>query len=131
MRDQRLHGIHLGACCKTTIGRGHIQRVGHQRHLLWSKVRRGKALYNLHQIVVRIALDVELTVGVLAHQRGDWLHVTGADVPLVRARMHGDAISTGVEHDARAGDQIRQAVVAAVAQQRDAIDVGREMSHGR
>ena len=70
--------------------------VGHQRSLLGPHRARDR-----HQPLVRIALDVELAGRApRPHQFDQGGHVGGADVPLVRARMHGQPIGAGIVRDA-------------------------------
>jgi hypothetical protein len=87
----------------------------------------GRSLaHQRHQILVRIAFDVELGLGpVLQHHR-KLAHVAGADVALVGARVDGDAVRAGRERDRRQADHARDRERALVAQQGDLVDVDRQ-----
>ena len=61
--------------------------VGHKSHLM-----RLVGTDKVHQLVKRIALNVELTVGPLLHQLSQLDNIGCANVPLVRARVDGDAL---------------------------------------
>lgn len=125
--DQRLYRSHFGPRREAAIGSWHIERVGNQRDLLRLQVT--EALYNLHQVVVRIAFDIELAICVLSDQCRNWRNVAATNVALIGARMNSNARSTCIENNAGAGNKIRQAVVAAVTKQGDTVDIGREVSH--
>ena len=79
-----------------------------------------------HQVVERIALDVELGLRPVLQQRGELAHVAGADVALVGARVHGDAVRAGLERDRRRPTTLGIAECALVAQQGDLVDVDRQ-----
>ena len=54
------------------------------------------------------------------------MHVTGADVALVGARMDGDAVRAGLERERRSTHDVRDAELAGVAQQCDLVDIDRQ-----
>ena len=58
--------------------------------------------HEVHQVVERVALDVELGLRPSLHQRGELVHVVRADVALVGPRVHGDAVRAGLEDAASA-----------------------------
>ena len=66
--------------------------IGHKSALMWTAFA-----HEVHQVLKRIAFDVELTVGPALHQTGQFVHVTGADMALVRTRMHRDAVGPGLQ----------------------------------
>jgi len=49
--------------------------------------------HKVHQVVKRVAFDVELAVGPRFEQSCQIVHIASADVALVRAGVHGDARS--------------------------------------
>ena len=125
-RDERLHCLHFFTRSKAAIRGRRVHRVGDERCLLWQR-----GFYNRHQVVLRIALDVELATGVARNQRSNGANIIEPNVSLIRSRVNGDSPSTGVENSLGGVQQIRQPVVAAVSEQGDAINVGRKMSHSR
>ena len=104
---------------------GRLRRVvGHEGALL-----RPQLAHERHQVVERVAFDVELGVGPVLQHRRELAHVAGADVALVGPRVHGDAVRAGLEGDARQADDARDRQRPLVAQQRDLVDVDRERGH--
>jgi hypothetical protein len=87
---------------------------------------RPQRTHQRHQVVERVALDVELGLRIFLQQGGERVHVAAADVALVRARMDGDAGGAGVERDPRQADDARDRERALVAQQRDLVHVDRK-----
>jgi len=132
-RDQRAQGIAIANEIEAVVGGqlavavryqgdlGRACRLAQGQQAGIAGTRRSK----------RIAFDVELAAAILFDQRRNRRDIAGADVAFVGARMNSDTRCTGIENDARAGDEIGQTVIAAVSEQGDAIDIGREMSHGR
>jgi hypothetical protein len=80
-------------------------------------------LHETHQVLERIALDVELAIRPLAQQRRQIVHVGGADMTLVRPRMHGDAVGAMLQADRRRTCQRRNAQMPGVAHQRHLVQV--------
>ena len=66
--------------------------VRHESALVQRQATGRQVVYKFHQILERIALNIELTARPVLHHRGDFIDVVTPDVPLVGARMHGDAI---------------------------------------
>ena len=77
----------------------------------------------MHQILQRVALDIKFTIGPVFHQGGDFVHIVGANMALVRPRMHRDAIGASLQAHLGGAAHARNVEVAGVAQQRDLIDV--------
>ena len=61
-RDEWMHSLHFVTRCKATIGGRRVHRVGDERCLL-----RQRGFYNLHQVVMRIAFDVEFAICIACH----------------------------------------------------------------
>ena len=83
--------------------------------------------------VARIALDVVLDRGPnsAAISAASSQHVASPDVALVGARMHGDAVRAGADHQARGLEHARIAHVALIAQQRHLVEVDAELDRHR
>jgi len=77
----------------------------------------------------RIAFDIEFGRRPGPQQLRQFMHVSAADMPRVRPRMHGDAVGAGVQRDARSRGDRRDAEAARVAQQRDFVEVDAEPGH--
>lgn len=124
--DKLLHTLHFLTGRETTIGRGSVDRVRYERRLL-----RQLGFYNLNEIVMRIALDVELAAWITGHQRSQRANIIEPNMSLVRSRMNRNAGSASIKDDPGRMQQVWPAVVTAVSEQSDAIDIGGKMSHGR
>ena len=124
-RDELMHRLHFVTRSKATIGGRRVHRVGDERCLL-----RQRGFYNLHQVVMRIAFDIELAICVACHQRSKGANIIEPNMSLIRSWVNRDARSTRVENSLGGAQQVRQPVIAAVSKQGDSIDVGRKMSHG-
>ena len=124
-RDERMHSLHFVTRSKATIGGRRVHRVGDERCLL-----RQRGFYNLHQVVMRIAFDIEFAICVACHQRSKGANIIEPNMSLIRSRVNRDARSTGVENGLGGAQQVWQPVISAVSEQGDSIDVGRKMSHG-
>src|SRR5690606_37424544 len=74
----------------------------------------------------RVAFDIEFDA-VLAGQFGQSIDIIGADVALVRTRMHGDAVRTGAQAGHGRAHHIRITATAGVAQHGDLVDVDTEL----
>ena len=68
--DERLHRLHLFTRCESAIGSRRVDRVGDERCLMWAR-----GFYNRHQVVMRVALNVEFTTGVLGEECCEWRDV--------------------------------------------------------
>ena len=73
-----------------------------------------------------IALDIELSVGPVLHQRRDFVHVIGANVPLIGPWMHRDALGTGLQAQLGGARHARNVEVPGVAQQGNLVDIDRQ-----
>ena len=92
--------------------------VGHKGRLL-----RAQVAHKVHQVVQRVALDVELASRPVLEQRGQFMHVTGTDVALVRPRMHGDALSPRLQTQPGRARHAGNAQVPGVAHQGHLVQV--------
>ena len=63
--------------------------VGHEGHLV-----RPVSSHKIHQLVKRIAFNVEFPVWPTLHQVGQVKHVGGTNVTLIGAGVNGNALST-------------------------------------
>ena len=95
--------------------------VGHKRHLLGPHLT-----HQVHQVVKRIALDVELTVRPSLHHRHQVLDIRGADMALIWTRMHGDALRTRLQAQLRGTRHTGNAQMPRVAQQGHFVDIDRQ-----
>ena len=113
------------------IGRQLPVRVRHQRALVRSDgVDQGvEARIAAAGQRVRIAFDVELRARMPRHHVAQGMDVGSADMPFVRARMHGDAVGAGFEGNAGACRNVRARTAAGVAQPRHLVDVDGERGH--
>ena len=95
--------------------------IGHKRGL------RGPQLpHEVHQVVKGVALDVELAgLGPGGQHLGQLVHIICADMALVRARVHGDALRTGLQAQACSPGNAGNAQMARVAHQGDLVEVDR------
>jgi hypothetical protein len=95
--------------------------VGHKGRLV-----RAHLTHKVHQVVKRIAFDVVFAAGPVLQQVGKVEHVLRADVALVRARVHGDAVRTGLQALGGRAGEAGNAQVARVAHQGDFVQVDRQ-----
>src|SRR5262245_9960505 len=92
----------------------------------------GSSLADQVEVAVEgVALDVEFGRGVRAQELGDLEDILRADVPLVGARVDGDALRPGVEGQPRGVDDAGDAVGPCVPQGGDLVDVHAQPGHGR
>jgi len=124
--DQRTQPFGVCRHVPAVVGRGLRGGIRHEGALLRAEGAAGQLAQQLHQVVEWIAFDVELGLRPALQQRGEFVHVVPADVALVGPRMHGDALGAGPEHDRRHTRHVRDADVARVAQQCDAVEVDRQ-----
>ena len=106
---------------KAVVARELPRRIGHERGLL-----RPMLAHEGHQVVERVAFDVELGLRPLLHQRREVAHVLRTDVALVRTRVHGDALRSRFEAQRCRAQHARDAEVTRVAQMGDLVDIDRQ-----
>ncbi|MEY4075285.1 MAG: hypothetical protein RJA29_2642 [Pseudomonadota bacterium] len=100
--------------------------VGYERGLI-----RPLAQHETHQVVKRVALDIELPLRPLAQQTGQCRHVVRTDVTCVRAWMYRDALGTGLQTQGRRPGHTGNAQVPGVADQGDLVEIdGQRGGHG-
>jgi hypothetical protein len=125
LREQRRDGVHRLTGGKAVIARGLPDAIGHEGGLM-----RQMRVNERHQIVMRIAFNVEFAIGKFAHERGERRHVGCFDVTLIGARMNRNPERTGLQHDSGTMQKVRNRDTAAtVSQQRNPINVARKMRH--
>ena len=124
--DHRADEFRVPRQVPAVIGGRLLRRVRHQRDLV-----RPDPLDQCQKPVVGIALDVELTAGPgrLLHQLGQIQHVLLADVPGVRARMHGDPGGAGLEHRPRRAQHARLGVRPGIPEGRHLVEIDAEGGH--
>ena len=103
------------------VGGGLIGAVGNEGALAGPQ-----RAHQRHQVVERVAFEVELGLRPLFQQLGEVVHVARADVALVGPRVHGDAVGTGFEHEGRGAGHAGHGERARVAQQGDPVQVDRQ-----
>ena len=106
------------------IRRALARRVGHERHLIGTHLADQR-----DELRRRIAFDVvfDRRPEFVADQRRELGDVGAADVALVRARVHGDAMGAGLDHQSSRVRHARIADVALVAQQRHLVEVDAQL----
>ena len=120
--DQRAQRVGVGRQVPAVVGGELANAVGHEGGLV-----RADLAHQVHQVVQRIALDVVFHLGpVAAQQLGQVAHILIADVALVRARVHGDAVGASLQHQAGRPGDAGDAQVAGVAQQGHLVQVDRQ-----
>ena len=77
---------------------------------------RPRLSHKIHQIVERIAFNIEFAVRIRPHQCRQRGNITRPDVATVWSRVNRDAIGAGVKADARKFANIRDAERTRVAQ---------------
>jgi hypothetical protein len=88
-----------------------------------SALVRPKLTDEVHQVVKRISLDVELCAAPFRHQRVQFRDVFRADVPAVGPWVNGDAMCAGIQADRRCACGTGDAQVTRVAHQRHLVQV--------
>ena len=111
----------IGGQIPAVVGGELALAVGHEGGLL-----RAHRTHQVHQVVEGVAFEVVLGLRPDFQQRRQLEHIAVADVPLIRPRMHRDAVGTGLQRQRRQPHDVRDAEVAGVAQQRDLVHVDRE-----
>ena len=92
--------------------------VWHQRALMGSQ-----GLHETHQILKRIAFDVEFTIRPAPDQARQFMHIRTANMAFVWPRMNRDAAGTLRETDVSCARQRRNTQVAGIAHQRDLVQI--------
>ena len=95
--------------------------VGHKRDLLGPH-----RLDKTHEVVKRVAFDVELAPRPLGQQRGQVGHVVRTDVALVRPGVHGKACGTHLQTQGTRTREAGNAQMARVAHGGHLIEVDRQ-----
>ena len=87
---------------------------------------RAHSTHDIHQIVQRVAFDIEFALWPLLHQRGNVIHIAAADMALVRPWVDGDALRPCPQCHVARVQYAGQAIGAAIAQERDFVDIDRQ-----
>ena len=95
--------------------------VGHEGGLVWPGITD-----ETHQVLCRVALDVEFALGPVAHQCRQIRHVTGADMALIRTGMDGDAVGPRLQAQRGCARDTGNAQMACVAQQGNLVHIDRQ-----
>jgi hypothetical protein len=117
-----------GICRKTpAVVTGELVfAVGHQGALVQWQAACREVTHKMHQVLKRVALNVELAVWPVFHHGGDFIHVVAPDVTLIWPGVHGDALRARFKTQTGRTDHIGDTQVAGVAQQRDLVDIHRQ-----
>ena len=102
LRDKRLNCVHLRTRRKASVRCADADGVRYERRLM-----RQRGFYNPHQVVMRIAFDVEFAIRILCEQGGQRCDVVQANMSLIGTRMHSDTSGTGIENCFSGMQQIR------------------------
>ena len=124
--DQRSQAGSVLRELPAVVGRGLLDAVGHERHLVHRQALARQLAHEAHQVVEGVALDVVFGLRPLLHQIGQLIDIVRADVALIGARVHGDAVRAGLQRQRRSTQHAGNAQLARVAQQRDLVDVDRQ-----
>ena len=122
-RDDSLQQVGLSHNIPAVIRGPLIGSVRDQRALL-----RSDFVDEAQKVVGGVALNVELDAE-FAGELPQFMHVAGARVPFIRARMDGDPGGSGGDAQASESADVGQAVVACVSQQGDFVEVRAEGGH--
>ena len=129
--DQRAQTLGVLGESPAVVAGELVLAVRHKGALVQRQAPGRQVPHKIHQVLGRVAFDVELAVRPILHQGGDFIHVVSADVPLIRPRVDGDALRAGLQAQLGRTQHARDAQVAGVAQQRDLVDVdGQGGFHG-
>mmetsp|Transcript_4852 Transcript_4852/g.17273 ORF Transcript_4852/g.17273 Transcript_4852/m.17273 type:complete len:287 (+) Transcript_4852:1388-2248(+) len=121
LADQRAQPLGVLRQGPAMVGGELVFGVGHEGDLMGTM-----PVHEVHQVLGRVAFDVELGVGPVLQQGGQVIDVTGPDVAGVRAGMHRDALGAGAQAELGRAQHAGDAEVARVAQQRHLVDVDRQ-----
>ncbi len=121
--DQRFEAFGILREAPAMVAGELVFAVGDKGALVQRQAACRQVMRKLHQVVERIALDIELAAGPVLHHGGNLVHVVTADVTLIRARVHRDALGAGLQAQAGRLDYIGDAEMAGIAKQRDLVDI--------
>ena len=124
--DQGLQAPGIGGQVPAVVGGGLLGTVWNEGELVQRQALRDQRSRNVHQVVERVALDVELGLGPGLHEQGELAHVARADMPFVGPRMNRDAVRSGLQHDSGRARDAWHVERAGVAQPRHLVEVDRE-----
>jgi len=71
--------------------------IRHKGHLVYRQVLRHQLAHHVHQVMQGVAFNVELALWPGLHQAGQFGHIVGTNMALVRAWMHGNAVGPGLQ----------------------------------
>ena len=126
LANQRPQALAVAGQIPAVVGGESRLGVGHKRGLIGPH-----RAHEVHQLVQRIALDVELAGRPLGEQLGELGHIVWPDVPAVRPRMHGDTVGTGLQRNRGKAGHARNTQAARVAQVGNLVQVDAQGCHRR
>ena len=100
--------------------------VGHKRALVQRQAPGGQVAHEMHQVLQRIAFNIELALRPVFHQRRQFIDIVGADMALVGPGMHRDALRTGLQAQLGSAQHAGNIERAGVAKQRHLVDIDRQ-----
>jgi hypothetical protein len=77
--------------------------------------------HKIHQVVKRVAFDIELLLGPVFEKRGQVMHIIRSDVSLIGPGVDRDAMSTGLQAQGCRTDNTGNTQMAGVTDQGDLI----------
>jgi hypothetical protein len=83
-----------------------------------SDLLRAKFFNQAHEVVQRVAFDIEFSVWPVPQQVSQVMRIAVADMPLVGSGMDCDALSAGLQTQARRTGNAGNAQMAGISQQR-------------
>ena len=100
--------------------------VRHQGELVQGQIAGLELGGHIHQVVQRVAFDVELAVRPLLHQLRQVQHIAAADMARIGPRMHSDTRSPRLQTQGRGAGHAGDAKVAGIAHQGHFIQIDRQ-----
>jgi hypothetical protein len=82
--------------------------------------------HEFQEIGIRVTFNVEFDMGKPFENGGEFVHIRSPDVPLVRAGMHGDTVSSRGDALLCGSDNARDPVVPRIAKKSNLVDVDAE-----
>jgi hypothetical protein len=108
--DQRAQPVAVARQVPAVVAGGLVLGIGHEGALM-----RPLRTHETHEVLQRVALDVEFAVGPGREQPGQIRHVMRADMPLIGPWMHGDAVRPRLQTQLGRAQDDGEAQVAPVA----------------
>ena len=118
--DEGSQGLGIFGKAPAVVGGELPMAVRHKSDLL-----RAKFFNQAHEVVQRIAFDIEFAVWPVLQQVSQVMHIAVADMPLVGSGMDCDALSAGLQAQARRTGNAGNTQMAGISQQRHFIQIDR------